>query len=145
MATELGRFNTKDLSINSDKVLGIGINKNSDSNGVFAVNYTTLSQAKDNIVNLIMTRKGERTMQPEFGCDIWRLIFEPIVGETIEQDIERSIIEAVDTWLPYVNIEEILFDYNENDIDNNRIFLQVKFSLKINRNFGDSVTILVEQ
>ena len=54
MAYELGRFNTQDLSVNKDKVLGIGINKQSDSNGIFSVNYTTVSQAKDNLVNLIM-------------------------------------------------------------------------------------------
>jgi phage baseplate assembly protein W len=145
MATELGRFNTQDLSINADKVLGIGINKQSDSNGIFAVNYTTLSQAKDNIVNLIMTRKGERTMQPEFGCDIWQLIFEPITTDTLEFEIESSIVEAVNTWLPYLSIDQILFDYDTNDIDNHKIYLQIAFSLKINRDFGESVTILVEQ
>lgn len=145
MAYELGRFNTQDLSQNKDKVLGIGINKSSDSNGIFSVNYTTLSQAKDNLVNLIMTRKGERVMQPEFGCDIWRLIFEPITTDTLEFDIERTIIDAVNIWLPYLNIEQILFDYDENDIDNHSIYLQVTFSLKINRSFGDSVTILLEQ
>ncbi len=145
MATELGRFNTQDLSINRDKVLGIGINKTSDSNGIFAVNYTTLSQAKDNIVNLIMTRKGERTMQPEFGCDIWRLLFEPITPESIEFEIERTIVDAVSIWLPYISIDQILFDYDTNDIDNHKIFLQIAFSLTINPNFGDSVTILLEQ
>lgn len=145
MAYELGRFNTADLAQNKDKVLGIGINKSSDSNGIFSVNYTTLSQAKDNLVNLIMTRKGERIMQPEFGCDIWRLIFEQISTETLEVDIERTIVDAVNTWLPYLNIEQILFDYDENDIDNHSIYLQITFSLKINRNFGDSVTILLEQ
>lgn len=145
MATELGRFNTEDLSINADKILGIGINKQSDSNGIFAVNYTTLSQAKDNIVNLIMTRKGERTMQPEFGCDIWQLIFEPITTDTLEFEIESTIVEAVNTWLPYLNIDQILFDYDTNDIDNHKIYLQIAFSLKINRDFGESVTILVEQ
>lgn len=145
MAYELGRFNTNDLSQNKDKVVGIGINKASDSNGIFSVNYTTLSQAKDNLVNLIMTRKGERTMQPEFGCDIWRLIFEQITTETLEFDIERTIVEAVNIWLPYLNIDQILFDYDENDIDNHKIYLQVTFSLRINRNFGDSVTILLEQ
>lgn len=145
MAYELGRFNNTDLIENQDKILGIGINKVSDSNGVFAVNYSTLDQAKDNLVNLIMTRKGERTMQPEFGCDIWRLIFEPITQDTLEFDIERSIIDAVNIWLPYLNIDQILFDYDEKDIDNHSIFLQITFSLKINRNFGDSVTILLEQ
>lgn len=145
MAYELGRFNNQDLSQNRDKVLGIGINKSSDSNGIFAVNYTTLSQAKDNLVNLIMTRKGERTMQPEFGCDVWRLIFEPITPESLEFDIERTIVDAVNIWLPYLNIEQILFDYDSADIDNHSIYLQITFSLKINRSFGDSVTILLEQ
>lgn len=145
MAYELGRFNTADIGDNRDKILGIGINKQSDTNGVFAVNYTTLSQAKDNLVNLIMTKKGERTMQPEFGCDIWRLIFEQITPESIEFEIERTVVEAVNIWLPYLSIDQILFDYDENDIDNHKIFLQVVFSLKINQNFGDSVTLILEQ
>jgi len=145
MAYELGRFNTADVGDNREKILGIGINKTSDSNGIFAVNYTTLSQAKDNIVNLIMTRKGERTMQPEFGCDIWRILFEPITSDILDVEIERTILEAVNTWLPYINIDQILFDYDQNDIDNHRIFLQILFSLKINRNFGDSVTLMLEQ
>lgn len=145
MAYELGRFNTADIGDNRDKILGIGINKQSDSNGIFAVNYTTLSQAKDNLVNLIMTRKGERTMQPEFGCDIWLLIFEQITPDSIELEIERSIVDAVNTWLPYINVDQILFDYDENDIDNHKIFLQVVFSLKLNQNFGDSVTLILEQ
>ena len=145
MAYELGRFNNNDLSINADKVLGIGINTESDSNGIFSVNYTTLAQAKSNLINLIMTRKGERTMQPEFGCDIWQLIFEQITTESLEIDIETTIVEAVNTWLPYLNIDQILFDYDTTDIDNHKIYLQIAFSLKINRDFGESVTILVEQ
>lgn len=145
MAYELGRFNTADIGDNREKILGIGINKSSDSNGIFAVNYTTLSQAKDNIVNLIMTKKGERTMQPEFGCDVWRLIFEQITPDSIEFEIEKSIVDAVNTWLPYLNVDQILFDYDENDIDTHKIFLQIVFSLKINQNFGDSVTLILEQ
>lgn len=144
MAIELGRFNTTDLAINNSKVLGIGINKTSNSNGIFSVNYTTLSQAKDNLVNLIMTRKGERVMQPEFGCDIWKLIFEQIVPEYLNLEIERTIVDAVNIWLPYISIDQILFDYDENDIDHNRIYLQIGFSLQINKNFGDTVTILIE-
>ena len=48
MAIELGKVNVTDLKENDYKVLGIGINKTSNSGGIFAVNYTTLTQAKDN-------------------------------------------------------------------------------------------------
>jgi phage baseplate assembly protein W len=143
MAIELGKVNVVDLAENNYKILGIGINRGSDSNGMFAVNYTTLTQAKDNLKNLILTRKGERLMQPEFGCDVWRVLFEQMDGNTIESSIESSILDAVSIWLPYLNIDTIVFDYDENDIDNNRITLDIKFSLVSNQNLSESVQINV--
>jgi phage baseplate assembly protein W len=143
MAIELGKVNVTDLTENNYKVLGIGINKASNLSGIFSVNYTTLSQAKDSLQNLILTRKGERMMQPEFGCDVWKLLFEPLVAGNIESSIETSITSAVETWLPYLNIDEIIFDYNENDIDTNKIILDIKFSLKNNPKLLESVQINV--
>jgi phage baseplate assembly protein W len=143
MAIELGRVNVQDLSENDYKSLGISINKTSDRNGVFALNYTTLSQVKYNLINLILTKKGERVMQPDFGCDIWRILFEPITEGTIDLAIETAITEAVSTWLPYINIDNIIFDYDENDIDNHKINLELQFSLASNPNIRDSVTINV--
>ena len=143
MAIELGKVNVTDLAENDYKILGIGINRNSDSNGVFATNYTTLSQAKDNLKNLILTRKGERLMQPEFGCDVWKVLFEQMDGETIETEIETYIMEAVSTWLPYLTLNSIVFDYDDNDIDMNRISLDIKFSLASNPSLTESVQINV--
>ncbi len=143
MAIELGKVNVTDLTENDYKILGIGINKNSDKGGIFAVNYTTLTQAKDNLKNLILTRKGERIMNPTFGCDIYKVLFEQMDGGLIESKIESTILDAVSNWLPYLNIDEIIFDYDDNDIDNNRINLELKFSLVSNPNLGESVTINV--
>jgi phage baseplate assembly protein W len=143
MAVELGKVNVVDLTENDYKVLGIGINRGSDSNGIFATNFTTLTQAKDNLKNLILTRKGERLMNPEFGCDIWKVLFEPLDGVLIETSIENSIVDAVSIWLPYLNIDTIVFDYDENDIDNHKIALDIKFSLISNPNLGESVQINV--
>jgi phage baseplate assembly protein W len=143
MAIELGKVNVTDLTENDYKILGIGINKSSDRGGIFAVNYTTLTQAKDNLKNLILTRKGERIMNPTFGCDIYKVLFEQMDGGLIESKIESTILDAVSNWLPYLNIDEIIFDYDNNDIDNNRINLELKFSLVSNPNLGESVTINV--
>lgn len=140
MAIELGKVNVADLTENNYKVLGIGVNKRSNSNGIFATNYTTLTQAKDNLKNLILTKKGERVMQPDFGCDVWRVLFEQI-GGNIEQTIENTIVDAVSIWLPYLNIDTIIFDYDENDIDTNKIVLDIKFSLVSNPNLSESIQI----
>jgi phage baseplate assembly protein W len=141
MALELGKYNVSDLKENDYKVLGISINETSNSNGAFAVNFTTINQAKSNLQNLILTKKGERLMQPEFGCDIWKILFEPIIEGDIESKIEETILDAVNTWLPYLNIDTILFDYDDNDIDTNKLALEVQFSLKSNSSVGSSVTI----
>ena len=141
MAIELGKVNVTDLTENNYKVLGIGINRTSDSNGIFAVNYTTLSQAKDNLINLIMTRKGERTMNPNFGCDIWNLLFEQIDEQSLNISIENSILDAVKIWLPYIKVEQIIFDYDDRDIDTNTISLDIKFSLASNPSLTEQITI----
>lgn len=143
MAIELGKVNVTDLVENDYKVLGIGINTTSNSNGIFAVNYTTLTQAKSNLQNLILTRKGERLQNPNFGCDIHNLLFEQINEETIGTKIEASILDAVGTWLPYLNIEQIVFDYNDNDIDTNKISVDVKFSLKSNTTMTELLSITI--
>ena len=38
--------------------------------GYFQQSFDTLVQVKSNFINLILTRKGERVHQPEFGCGI---------------------------------------------------------------------------
>lgn len=143
MAIELGRINVNDLTENNYKSLGIGFGKKSSSNGIFALNFTTLTQAKDNLFNLILTKKGERCMQPEFGCDIHNLLFEQIVEESIAVDIENSILDAVNIWLPYINVDNIIFDYDDNDIDTNSIKLEVQFSLKSNPSLTETLNVSI--
>lgn len=145
MAIELGKVNVVDLKTNDYKVIGIGINRSSDSNGIFSVNFTTLSQAKDNLKNLILTRKGERVMYPEFGCDIWSILFEPIINGEIDSKIEDTIVRAVNIWLPYINIDEIIFDYDEVDIDRHQINLEIKFSLRSNANLSETINVSIKQ
>jgi len=143
MAIELGKVNVTDLAVNDYKVLGIGINETSNTGGVFATNFTTLTQAKSNLTNLILTKKGERVAQPEFGCDIWKVLFEQIVDGEIDYEVERVISEAVNIWLPYLEINEIIVDYNDEYKDANKFGVEINFSLKSNRNLSESVTINV--
>ena len=141
MAIELGKVNVTDLTENDYKVLGIGINTSSNLAGAFAVNYTTLKQARSNIINLIMTRKGERVGQPEFGCDIWKILFEPIIDGELDTKVESVIINAVNRWLPYISVNEIILDYNDEFKDANKFGVEINFSLTSNPNLRESVTI----
>jgi len=144
MAIELGVVRVDDLTENNYKGLGIDINTNSNSNGIFAVNYTTLTQAKSNLKNLLLTKKGERVGLPTFGCDIWKVLFEPIVDGDIDTEVENSILEAVETWLPYLEVTQIVLDSEDELKDNNTIGVEVNFVLKDNPNLTESITINVK-
>ena len=51
--------------------LGIKLPMNSKTGrGVFNMSYNTEDQSVSNFVNLLMTRQGERYMQPEFGVGL---------------------------------------------------------------------------
>jgi phage baseplate assembly protein W len=144
MAIELGKISVKDLIQNQYKGLSIGFS-NSDTDGLFQKNYSTRKQYAENIKNLILTRKGERIMNPLFGCDIHRVLFEPIVEGQIENKIEAAIEQAVNYWIPEVNIDEIIFDFTENDIDNHTINFNIVFSLKSNPDITDNVEVSIKE
>jgi len=80
-------------------------------------------------------------MNPDFGCDVWLVLFEQMDGATIESRIETAIVDAVDTWLPYLSLTSIVFDYDDNAIDTNRISLDIQFALASNPNLTESVQI----
>jgi len=143
MAINIGNVRVDDLSENAHRVLGIAINQASNTGGPFQVNYTTLQQAKNNLINLILTKKGERVSQPDFGCDIWKVLFEPIIDGEIDSKVETTIIDAVSIWLPYISIDEIFLEYNPETVDRNGLNIEIKFSLSSNPNLGESVTLNV--
>ena len=143
MAINLGNVRVDDLAENSHRVLGIAINTTSNTGGAFQVNYTTLQQAKSNLINLILTKKGERVGQPDFGCDIWRILFDPIIDGEIDARVEQTITDAVSIWLPYISIDEIFLEYTPELIDTNGFNVEIKFSLTSNPNLSETVTVNV--
>jgi len=81
---------------------------------VFEKVYTTLEQGESNLRCLLLTRKGERYLQPTFGTDLLYLIFEPNILELKDQ-ISTIITDAVSYWLPYIVITELNVISQEDD------------------------------
>jgi len=58
------------------------------------VKYTNEDAVKRSIRNIIQTNKGERPFQPEIGCNVRSLLFEPMV-ETTAIRMKDMIEDAV--------------------------------------------------
>jgi len=112
-----------------DKSVGLSLPIGGANNGYFAVNYTTKNQIKSNLKNLILTEPGERLANPKFGTPLRKFIFEPYMEGDFEIRIETAITNAVSAYLPYVTIESIIFDNNNDNKDKHLVNLELKYSI----------------
>lgn len=108
--------------------------------GYFEQTFTTLEEAKANLLNLLLTNKGERPMQPKFGADISKILFENNV-EGLDDIIERNIQQAIDFWLPYINIQEIVVDTSSEVVDQNKIQIKITFGVSQIPNRFDTIIL----
>lgn len=135
MAVELGSKIVKDTQSFNDYAIGISL-PIQITNTAFEQTFQTSEQVKSNIKNLLLTKKGERILQPEFGSGLQALLFEPNVDD-FESRIEDTINESLEQWLPYVTAEEIEVDSSNELRDNNRINVSVKFRIGDNADLNE--------
>lgn len=110
--------------------------------GYFQQTRTTLQAARSNLLNLLLTNKGERLMQPEFGTDIYRLLFEQVdIG--IDTQVEEDIRSAVSFWLPYIIIRDVKVDASTDNIDRNRLDISTTFSIEQDPTTFETITFTV--
>ena len=70
------------------------------------LNYTTAKQIDTNLRNLILTIKGERVMQPNFGSDVYFLLFEQLDEATLSAAAVEAIRDATERWSVAIGNEE---------------------------------------
>lgn len=126
------------IDFEKNTAVGFKLPLSSNAGGGFLLNYDTLSQAKTNLKNLLLTTKGERYMQPNFGTNLKKIVFEQNTEE-IEEIIEDDIKGVVNFWLPYITIKDLKINRFEHTI---RIF--VEFIINNNEFNRDSITLTVE-
>ena len=76
------------------------------------------SAIKQAIVSLLLTNKGERLMNPKYGSDIRKYLFEPLDYGTAAQ-IKGNIQSTIDRFEPRISISELkcIPNYNDNGFD----------------------------
>ena len=73
IARSVRRINPLDANKN---IATIGVALPLDSTNLFQGTPTTREQVKTNLLNLILTEKGERLMHPNYGLGVKNLLFE---------------------------------------------------------------------
>ena len=119
------------------RAVGFGFPLNGDA--VFVPTYQTRDQIKANLVNYLLTNRGERVFNPNFGANLRNLLFENILDTTTEE-LEGRIQSDINTFFPEVQVKQVVFD---NIPDSNTINFTLTYQIVL---FGieESVNILLQ-
>lgn len=104
---------------------------------LFKSTYTTQEATRFNLINYILTNKGERPLNPAFGSDLRAKLFEPLTEETFG-GIEVQLKEEIAFYFPLIEVKNLVVSPL---IDQNAVTVKLVYSIL--GNTPDEVNITV--
>lgn len=125
------RLNPQDVG--QPRGIGINVLFNNGKN-IFNQTFTTKEQVKSNLINYILTNKGERFFDPLFGGDLRASLFEP---DTTFDTVAARLEQEIYAYVPNIIIRNISIKLNS---DQNLVNLVLDYSIN---NQNDNLVINV--
>jgi|694.fasta_scaffold11690_2 phage baseplate assembly protein W len=119
---QIYRLNPQDIG--QPRGIGVSVLYNNSTN-VFNSTITTKEQVKSNLINYVLTNKGERLYDPNFGGDIRRAIFEANDDAAFESVIARLEDEIL-AYVPNIILQSITLQKNP---DYNMVTISINYQL----------------
>ncbi len=92
---------------------------------LFNQTYTTREAVRSNLINYLLTDRGERPLNPLFGSDIKKTLFNPIVKDTLD-GLELQVREGIESFFPLVDVKELIIIPNR---DSYQINISLTYSV----------------
>jgi phage baseplate assembly protein W len=106
------------------------ITDDSSTNSFLSMNQVTKDSYSSNLLLLLLTQKGERYYESDYGTNLLKYIFEPNDSLTASQ-VEEEIKNTVALYIPEVKITSVTFNWLLDDnglpISDNQLNVNVKF------------------
>ena len=118
----------------------VGVSLPFSSKAVFTSTYTTQDALKSNLINFLLTNKGERFLNPTFGANLRSLLFEQMVVD-VKDEIYSTIRTGIKTWFNNVTVSALTVT---EDPDSNTIVIYMKYSVDYT-NIEDELLINFQQ
>ena len=95
----MARILSNRFPIDSVERKAVGFSLPFNGPAVFNPTYTVRDQTKSNLINYLLTNRGERVFNPNFGADLRSLLFQNIT-ETTTDELENIIQSDIATYFP---------------------------------------------
>jgi len=132
MAYRINKINPIDLQARR----AVGINLPFSANGVFSSNYQTKDAVKNNLINYMLTGRGERFMNPTFGSGLRNFLFDQVDTQKLDT-LSSTIAQEVSMMFPKVVVTHLNINP---DVDRNTIELVMSYQIKYT-NIADTISI----
>ena len=122
------------LDINKNVTIGVAFPLNETN--MFTGTPTTKEQVKTNLLNLLLTKKGERVNHPNFGLGLQEYIFENEINEEV---VFEAIFHQVQFYIPEIT----LIDTNIELIpDTHTLIIKLVYEFNLDET-RDAITITI--
>jgi phage baseplate assembly protein W len=128
------RVDPRDFQVNT--AIGVGLPFNAP--GVFTSIYSTRDQIKFNLINLILTTKGERIENPNFGTTLRNQLFGQMTEDTLN-GVRQDIITSVSIYIPEVSIQNIELLIEPNEVSNT-LLVKITYAILLSGE-TDNITV----
>ena len=152
--------NTDPLGLDYQVVVGVSIpcvgassggSTTSGADAVFNSTFTTTEQIRSNLINFILTNKGERPLNPNYGSNLRRYLFSNIGNESYNfnngtdpynnvglEDLKSLLSNELKTNFPEVNVSSINITPS---YDTNAVNIVITYSFLGSPNTSLNITI----
>ena len=122
MAYINGNKRISPLDINKNVTIGVAFPLNEIN--MFKGTTTVKEQVKSNLINVLLTEKGERVNEPNFGVGLKNILFEQQLNK---QELEEKINYQINFYIPEIQL--ISVEVGEID-DDHRVYLTIAYRFK---------------
>ena len=115
------------LDLDTRKAIGTKIPFNKKS--IFESNFSTKNQIKSNLINLLLTSKGERFHEPNYGIGLREILFEPNI-ETADKisKLKGLINQNITIHIPQITATDIKVDPIKNT---NNLLVKIQYKVLV--------------
>jgi phage baseplate assembly protein W len=100
---EAVKESTFSVKSKSDKIYGLKFPFGNLEDGKFLKKASDVELIRSNLKQLLLTRRGERVMLPNFGTNLKNYLMEPLDQALLSQ-IRREISQSIYKYAPFVDI-----------------------------------------
>lgn len=136
MAFEIRKIDPLDLQPRK----AVGVNIPFQASAVFEQNFQTKDAIKTNLINYLLTGRGERYLNPNFGSGLRDLLFEQLTESTLDE-LEARIQGEINFNFPKVDLTKVDLLATP---DSNQVQVSINYRI-IHTDVEDNIIINIEQ